>query len=245
MNDDLIYEQPLNEKTRSYLRLEYLAEQLELHTKSDHQHHCFYPLFSLSELTDRCDYRSDILKDIDKQLILLEKWHVLPHVNKIQIQRIIDQLIQAKAPLQTNERIGCHLKQDRFIAALKQRFGMPGACCNFDLPQLHFWLSKPWDERQQDLKTWIAHYLPILEPIKILLDLTRSTAEFRSAEAEQGFLQGNSPHPLTLVRVKIKSKEGCYPTISGHKSRYAIHFVNFDNQKHTDKKVKFKLATCN
>ncbi|MGS0729651.1 cell division protein ZapD, partial [Shewanella sp. 0m-11] len=48
---ELIYEQPLNEKTRSYLRLEYLAEQLQANLDQDHQHRCFYPLFSLCELT--------------------------------------------------------------------------------------------------------------------------------------------------------------------------------------------------
>ncbi|WP_144212242.1 cell division protein ZapD [Shewanella donghaensis] len=244
MNDQLIYEQPLNEKTRSYLRLEYLADQLKQHVDIDHQHHCFYPLFSLSELTDRCDYRTDILKDIEKQLVLLEKWHALPHVDKHQIQTIIDKLNTAKAPLQTNERIGCHLKNDRFIAALKQRFGMPGACCNFDLPQLHFWLSKSWPERQNDLNGWVSQFKAILDPIKTLLDLTRSTAEFRTSEAPLGFYQGNSPQSLTLIRVRIQNSQGCYPTISGHKNRYAIHFVNFTNQKHTEKLVKFQLATC-
>ncbi|MCC4832939.1 cell division protein ZapD [Shewanella sp. 10N.7] len=244
MNNELIYEQPLNEKTRSYLRLEYLADQLAMHTESDHQHHCFYPLFSLAELTDRCDYRTDILKDIDKQLIVLSKWHALPHVDKKQIQHIIDQLNASKAPLQTNERIGCQLKKDRFIAALKQRFGMPGACCNFDLPQLHFWLSKDWPQRQADLRSWVENFLPILTPIKLLLDLTRSTAEFRTSEAQQGFYQGNSVQTLSLIRVKIDCSQSCYPTISGHKNRYAIHFVGFDNQKHTDNLVKFKLATC-
>ncbi|MBQ4890869.1 cell division protein ZapD [Shewanella sp. MMG014] len=244
MNNDLIYEQPLNEKTRSYLRLEYLADQLNSHANDDQQHHCFYPLFSLAELTDRCDYRSDILKDIDKQLIVLTKWHALPHVDKQQIQSIIDQLQAAKAPLQSNDRIGCKLKQDRFISALKQRFGMPGACCNFDLPQLHFWLSKPWNERQKDLKAWIANFEPILKPITLLLELTRSTAEFRTSEAEQGFYQGTSPQTLSLIRVKLSQSQGCYPTISGHKNRFAIHFVNFDSQKHTDKQIKFKLATC-
>ncbi|MCL1068669.1 cell division protein ZapD [Shewanella olleyana] len=244
MNNDLIYEQPLNEKTRSYLRLEYLADQLNHHIEADYQHHSFYPLFSLAELTDRCDYRSDILKDIDKQLLILTKWHALPHVDKVQIQNIIDQLHASKGPLQTNERIGCHLKQDRFIAALKQRFGMPGACCNFDLPQLHFWLAKPWHKRQDDLRTWLDNFLPILKPIKLLLELTRSTAEFRNTEAHQGFYQGNSPQTLSLIRVEVNHLQGCYPTISGHKNRYAIHFVDFENQKHTDKLVKFKLATC-
>ncbi len=69
---ELIFEQPLNEKIRSYLRLEYLARQLDNNLQQDHQHRCFYPLFSLCELTERCDYRSEVIKDIDRQLIQLQ-----------------------------------------------------------------------------------------------------------------------------------------------------------------------------
>ena len=71
---NLTYEQPLNEKIRSYLRLEYLNQQLELNLNTDYQHRCFYPLFALCELNERCDYRSDVIKDIDKQLQQLHSW---------------------------------------------------------------------------------------------------------------------------------------------------------------------------
>ena len=65
----LTYEQPLNEKTRSFLRLEYLSQQLQTNVEQDHQHRCFYPLFSLCELTERCDYRGEVLNDLDKKII--------------------------------------------------------------------------------------------------------------------------------------------------------------------------------
>ncbi|MCW3172548.1 cell division protein ZapD [Shewanella subflava] len=241
---DLIYEQPLNEKIRSYLRLEYLSTQLKNNLIQDHQHRCFYPLFSLCELTDRCDYRSDVLKDIDRNIALLSKWLELPHVDKVQINDIINRLIQAKAPLQMPDRIGIHLKKDKFISALRQRFGMPGACCNFDLPQLHFWLGKPWQERQLDLQCWVDQYQPLLTPISLLLELIRNTADFTPADAKAGFFQGDSAQALSLIRVKIDTSHGCYPTISGHKNRYAIHFVDFEQQRHTDKTIQFLLATC-
>ncbi|QIR13331.1 cell division protein ZapD [Shewanella aestuarii] len=241
---ELIYEQPLNEKIRSYLRLEYLSAQLQQNLTEDLQHRCFYPLFSLCELTDRCDYRSDVLKDIDRNIILLSKWLEQPEVHKDQVHHIINRLIQAKAPLQTPDRIGVHLKKEKFICALRQRFGMPGACCNFDLPQLHFWLAKSWQERQLDIQCWIDQFEPLLTPVSLLLELIRNTAEFNQADANAGFYQSDSSQALALIRVKIDAKYGCYPTISGHRNRYAIHFVDFDQQRHTDKTIQFLLATC-
>lgn len=146
---ELVYEQPLNEKIRSYLRLEYLDKQLQSNLNHDHQHRCFYPLFSLCELSERCDYRNEVLKDIERHLLQLSKWQELDHVDHQQIDLYINALTQAREPLQKPERFGSQLKQDRFISALRQRFGMPGACCNFDLPQLHYWLAKPWEENNK------------------------------------------------------------------------------------------------
>jgi len=242
--NELIYEQPLNEKTRSYLRLEYLANQLQSNLDQDHQHRCFYPLFSLCELTERCDYRSEIIKDIDKQLITLKKWQNLPHIDEQQVISYVDKLQDARKCLLDCDRPGQALKQDRFLSALRQRFGMPGACCNFDLPQLHYWLAKPWDVRQQQYEAWVTHFSCLLTPIKLLLELIRKTTDYNPTTAVAGFYQGNSNQALSLIRVKLDASQGCYPTISGNRNRYAIHFVLFDQQKHSDKTIDFMLATC-
>ncbi|MCG9698277.1 cell division protein ZapD [Shewanella sp. Isolate11] len=242
--NELIYEQPLNEKTRSYLRLEYLAEQLHHNFEQDHQHRCFYPLFSLCELTERCDYRNDIIKDVDKQLQSFKQWQNQPHIDEQQISYYVDKLQQARKCLINCDRPGQVLKQDRFLSALRQRFGMPGACCNFDLPQLHYWLAKPWHVRQQEYQAWTAHFECLLTPIKLLLELTRKNTIYHPAQAVAGFYQGSSDHALSLIRVKLDASQGCYPTISGNRNRYAIHFVLFEQQKHSDKSIDFMLATC-
>lgn len=241
---ELIYEQPLNEKTRSYLRLEYLEQQLQLNLDQDHQHRCFYPLFSLCELAERCDYRGEVLKDLDKQIKLLENWQNLPHINRDQVDKYLDKLSIARELLGCSARPGSQLKQDRFLSALRQRFNMPGACCNFDLPQLHYWLAKPWDIRRQEYSQWINSFSALLTPISLLLELTRLTTEYTDAVAKAGFYQASSNQALSLIRVQLESQQGCYPTISGHRNRYAIHFVQFDQQKHSDKAIEFKLATC-
>ncbi|WP_445773741.1 cell division protein ZapD [Shewanella sp.] len=241
---ELIYEQPLNEKIRSYLRLENLAQQIQRCIAQDQQHQCFYPLFSLVELTERCDYRTEVLKDIDRQVQLLRSICYLQEADSEQVSQLIQQLNALKAPLQHPERVGCQLKQDKFIFALRQRFNMTGAYCNFDLPQLHFWLAKDWQHRQQDIQYWLHQFEPLLAPITLLLSIYRNAAEFTLLSAHAGFFQGTSPQPLSLIRVKIDPSHNCYPTISGHKNRYAIHFVDFNIQRHTNETIAFSLATC-
>lgn len=241
---DLIYEQPLNEKVRSYLRLENLAQQLQNNVTQDQQHQCFFPLFSLVELTERCDYRTELLKDIDRQVQQLRSICYLQQADSEQVNQLIQQLNSLKAPLQKPERIGYKLKQDKFITALRQRFNMTGAYCNFDLPQLHFWLGKDWPQRKKDIQYWLEQFKSILAPITLLLNIYRNTAEFTHISAQAGFYQGDSPQPLSLIRVKIDPIYNCYPTISGHKNRYAIHFVDFSLHRHTHETIEFSLATC-
>ncbi|UAL44026.1 cell division protein ZapD [Shewanella inventionis] len=241
---DLIYEQPLNEKIRSYLRLENLSRQLQNNTQQDQHHQCFYPLFSLAELTERCDYRGEVLKDIDRQIQQLTQISCLAGSDSEQVDQIIQQLNSLKLPLLTPQRIGCDLKQDKFITALRQRFNMTGAPCNFDLPQLHFWLGQPWEQRQQDIQNWLAQFEPLLAPILLLLELCRKSAEFSQMHAKAGFYHGDTQQALSLIRVKINASQHCYPTISGHKNRYAIHFVDFNLHRHTSSTIEFSLATC-
>jgi len=111
---DLIYEQPLNEKIRSYLRIENLALQLQLHAEQDHQYQCFNPLFSLAELTERCDYRTDILKDIEKQIQLISQWRTHSSVDNDQVDKLTDRLIALKSP--------CKHKKELVVASNEINF---------------------------------------------------------------------------------------------------------------------------
>ncbi|QDF65880.1 cell division protein ZapD [Shewanella sp. SNU WT4] len=240
----IIFEQPLNEKMRSYLRLDYLAEQLKLSLENDHQHQGFLPLFSLCELTERCDYRSDVIKDIDRHLAAIYEWNQYPDIDNSELASFAADLTLAREQLQKPERLGSFLKQDKFLAALKQRLSMPGASCNFDLPQLHFWLAKSWPQRQQEYQAWCQHFWPLLTPIRIILTLSRANAQFVPHLANRGFYQEQSQGELNLLRVRVPANVSCYPTISGLRNRFSIHFVDFSSQKHTDADIAFDVAYC-
>ncbi|WP_298774649.1 cell division protein ZapD [uncultured Shewanella sp.] len=237
----LIFEHPLNEKIRGYLRLEYLDQQLQQNLEEDHQARCFDPLFSLCELTERCDYSGEVLKDLDRQLA---QWSIESVPVMDTIPDPIATLKESRNKLKLAQRPGLNIKHDRFLSTLRQRYNMPGACCNFDLPQLHFWLEKPWEQRQLEYLSWKAQFSDLLTPIKLLLAITRQSSQYKECSAHDGFFQAHSEHPLSLVRIKLSQKNQCYPTISGHKNRYAIHFMQFDSQKHANENIPFQLATC-
>lgn len=59
----------------------------------------------------RCDYRNEVLKDIERHLLQLNKWQELDHVDHQQINIYINALTQAREQLQKPERFGSQLNK--------------------------------------------------------------------------------------------------------------------------------------
>ena len=73
----LVYEFPLNEKSRTYLRFNSLFEQLDANREVSQTAQAlafFKALFDFIELSERCDIRSDLMKDLEKQRQKIDAW---------------------------------------------------------------------------------------------------------------------------------------------------------------------------
>ena len=65
----MVFEHPLNERVRTYLRLEYLFRRFEWLLQHEHpiEHHfCFSTIFEIAEVATRADLKSDLLKDLER-----------------------------------------------------------------------------------------------------------------------------------------------------------------------------------
>ena len=70
----ILYEYPINERIRTYLRLEHLfrrlGDLLERQTPIDH-HFAITTIFEIMDVGARADLKTDILKDLEKQKYVL------------------------------------------------------------------------------------------------------------------------------------------------------------------------------
>ena len=124
-----IYEFPLNEKVRTYLRLEQLFFQLEQGKTAlqDWQYINFLSsLFILLDLSERIDLRNDVLKDIEIQEKNLVLWSQHPNIDNDALQSALQQILCLREELKSAKKFGSDLKEDRFLAAIRQRFSIPG-----------------------------------------------------------------------------------------------------------------------
>jgi cell division protein ZapD len=246
-----IYEFPLNEKVRTYLRLEQLFKQLEQGkiASEDWQFINFLNcLFTLLDLAERIDLRSDVLKDIEFHEKNLVIWSQHPNIDGDALQFALHEVLRLRESLKSNKKMGTELKEDRFLASIRQRFSIPGGACSFDLPNLHYWLQQPSENKQQSINIWLQELTPIRQAMEMTLSFLRERGRFSVIEAEKGFYQAIAADKNDLIRVLSSTDDGYFPMLSGNKYRYAIRFTLFtptmQGSVSVDSKVSFKLACC-
>lgn len=244
----IIYEYPLHERVRTYLRLEHLLSLLQpqqpVHANNYTRY--FNALFAILDLCERTDVRTDVQKDLDRRKAQLKVWAQHPDVNQAQLAHTAERVQQAWAAIQPISRVGSSLKQDRLLSVIRQRFAMPGGTCNFDLPQLHYWLNLPQAQRDADCVRWWREFEVLFSGLLLELEMLRGQARFKPVTAVAGLLQ-ESTEPLSLLRLKVSKELPAYPVISGHKQRFTVRFLRYepvDGRASFDGDVVFNLALC-
>src|SRR5690554_4448663 len=175
------YEYPLLERVRTYLRLEHILQALQPSTPVTRQNYTRYfsALFAILDLCERSDVRTDVQKDLDRRKAQLKVWAAHPDVNQEQLEQTTARVADAIQAIQPITRVGSSLKQDRLLSAIRQRFAMPGGTCNFDVPQLHFWLHQPQQVRDADTQRWWQEIAVLVHCLALELELMRGQARYQ------------------------------------------------------------------
>lgn len=247
MSTQILFEHPLNEKMRTWLRIEFLIQQLQVALPvvgTSNALHFFRNLADLLDVLERGEIRTDIVKELERQQRKLLSWSEVPGVDMQRIQALRSQLKESGNALMSAPRIGQFLREDRLIALVRQRLSIPGGCCSFDLPTLHIWLHLPQAVRDDQVKAWLNSLQPVEQPLELLLDIIRHSAPYRKQTSLNGFFQDNGDD-ADLLRLQLDLDHQLYPQISGHKSRFAIRFLPLDSEHGIiPERLDFELACC-
>ncbi|GAB0147463.1 cell division protein ZapD [Marichromatium gracile] len=249
----LTFEHPLNERTRTFLRLEHLFERFDHFAPQPEDWATRAALESLIEIvaiTARADVRNELLKELERTLETLRRIASRPGVDPGALERVLSDLERSRnAILAIDGPIGQIAREDDFLKGVAQRNSIPGGSCSFDLPQLHHWLLQPPEQRQQRLADWLEDLRPAHQAIALTLSLVRASAPPRQAMAEAGFYQEalETQVPPQLVRIGVDANSGLYPEVSGHKNRFSIRFMTIESEERpaqTSDDIPFRLTCC-
>lgn len=246
-----IYEFPLNEKVRNYLRVEHLFNALHDPDKICKEHteiQFFRDFFTLLDLIERIDLKTELMRDLNNYLIVLDAWLEFPDVDQRALNHTKNHVWDVINRLKSTTRIGKTLKADKFLMAIRQRFSIPGATCSFDLPKLHYWLNLEDEEKLTDCQRWLNDLVLLEDCVKIALSFIRNRKPLNEENAPNGFYQGIADNKVELIRIEQTKNKGYYPTLSGNKYRYSIRFMRFNTEENQsssmDETIIFKMAGC-
>lgn len=254
MNHQIIYEFPLNERMRLFIRLEHLFQQFDHFMAGRSVWDARVVVDSLVDIVGvfaRNDIKAETLLEIERQLAALNR--VLPlagGVDTDKLRDIMERLDQLGKRLYSKSgKVGLMLMDDDLFKSISQRSSIPGGTCSFDSPAYHYWLHRSEHERMGDIQRWMQPFMEIRSAISILLELIRTSAMPHQELAQLGFYQKTLERGLAfqLLRVGIDSSEPFYAEISGGKHRFSIRFMSrglSGRSSQLTEDVRFQLTCC-
>ena len=253
MSDTIFYEQPLNERMRSFLRLEHLFKQAAYTLRGYSIWDSRSTLTSITSILDilaRNDLKTELLKELERQEKTLSALSDLPGVDKEQLSNILKQIDTSQQNILNFEgQLGQNIRDHELLNSLRQRSSIIGGTCDFDIPYLHYWLQQPPEYRIEKLEDWLEKLEIISLPISLILDIIRESSSAINITAEKGFHQQNidSNTPVQLIRVGLNNDSEYFPEISAGKQRFSIRFMLQQDGKRPVQSLgdlNFQLVCC-
>jgi cell division protein ZapD len=249
-----VFEQPLNERIRTLMRLEFLFQQAAFGVEGETEWHtrtAVQTLLDILALLGRGDLRTEMLKELERLVTTLEGWRERPEVDEERLTEFLHESWQLMESLRsTGFSPATELKSNEFLNTIIQRSGIVGGTCGFDLPGYHHWLHRPVGERRAQLRSWLDSLDILRRANEMILTLLRSSAPARTLTAEAGSYQRTLDRntPFQLIRVEPIDDDSVFAEISANRHfctiRFMVHGIREQRPQQTERDIEFRLYCC-
>ena len=253
MLNSILYEQPLNQRIRAFLRLEHLFSQVT-HFQGGRfiwdSHASVTALIEILTILDRTDIRSEVLKELDRHISGLSRLLDTPGVDRDRLHHTLEELTTQQQKIQLLPgRLGSEIKDNDLLNCVRQRTVITGGTCGFDIPSYHYWLNQPLATKAECLSRWVSAIEPLISGISVLLRLIRNSAFYERQTAEQGFFQRSldTQNPCQLLRIALPLDADTYPEVSGNQHRINVRFLTYTESgrpKQLEHSFEFEMSCC-
>jgi len=251
--NEIVYELPLNEKIRTFIRLESLFEEIEFYLQGNtvwDTRSAVNTFIAILNVFSRPEIKTDLMKEMDRINSNLSKFNAMHGVNTGRLKDVQESLGKMAKDLRAMEgQIGQNLKQNEFIMSIRQRDSIPGGALVMDLPTYGHWLGQDINSRSNDIRTWLQEFTLVKKAVYLILELIRGSATANDVVAKAGFYQ-HVLDPGTcnqILRVILPKNAAYFPEISGGRHRFTVRFLKpmgFDRPVQIEQEVSFKLICC-
>src|SRR5688572_13662461 len=164
-----VYEQPLNERMRTFLRLDFLYHQTLYHEEREDQWSTRAAMSSLLEIlaiTARGDIRSEVLKDLERQMAIMQDYTSRAGVDTSRLKAVLLNLTRLRTELNSVGALFMQrLRNSEFPNSIKHRSTIPGVTCESDLPDYRHCLAQPSAARSKAFNDWTVTTRPLSDAV--------------------------------------------------------------------------------
>ncbi len=248
----ITYEHPLAERIRTLLRLEALFTRADFFIRSGepHNHHvAVLTLFEILEIVTRSELKSELLQEFERQRQVMSGFRSNPEANQHILDRVLQELDRAGGAIHAmTGKVGQHLRDNEWLMSIKQRTGIPGGVCEFDLPTYHHWLHRDGAVRTQALLRWISPLYPVRDGASLVLNILRESGKPSHVVATQGtYQQMLGGRTAQMIRIRLPLDAPCVPEISANRYALNVRFLTIAEEarsKPIELDVPFDLTFC-
>lgn len=230
----MIYEFPLTEGIRRFLRIEMLAEQSLAYIEQDSEYSTIAAvraLLDLVSLVSKNDTKIELIKQLD-QVMATEGLS----------SEEFDRAVELKGILSRQSfRVYDSIKENVFLNTLRQRFVIVGGICAFDLPVLHNWLSMPFETRKGHFYEWMKVIDNVMDSVRFVLKCIRNEKISEECVFKHGFYYRSVKWRASLLRIDM-SGYNFFPEFSGNRHQLSIRLVEQNSPWDPPKQVDVDLA---
>lgn len=248
-----IYELPLNERLRTFMRIEFLYSRLKYFSSNLDDNWqtrtVIHTLLEIYSILSRTDVRREVLADLDRYIMQMQRFQSAPDADNNMVNDVLEDLDSIKDQVvDVGTDYLLKLREDEFIASLLHRHTLPGGKAEFDMPKYKFFLESNKKNVVLQINSWIDVMRPICEGIDKLMWIIRESNEPIATVAVGGQYnhQIERRTQISLVRI-ITNDTNVYPEISGGRHLIAVRFFNQNRDGEYvqfEDNVEFKISLC-
>jgi cell division protein ZapD len=208
-------------------------------------------LFEIFNLTSRSELKAELLKELERHAVILNRLRPMPGVDMETLDAILAELSQTIDQFRDPSAPSLEIfRQHDFLNTVRNRSALPGGACTFDLPTLQHWLQQDGAARTQDLENWLLPFEPMGRAVNLILRLIRYSALPQNEIAVRGFFQKalDSRASNQMVRVILPAESAVFPEISTGRHRFSIRFMEQTDltkrPSQCTEDISFQLVCC-
>lgn len=252
-----VFEQPLSERYRLFLRLEQLFARIDHHLAGDSiwdTHAAIATILEMLQTISRGDTKLELIKELERQRTALAKFNERDgeRLDRSRLEDVLNGQEQLLASL--HERpgaLGQELRDNELLNQLQQRSTAGGKPGIIEMPGYQRWLQRSASMRHDTLETWLKPLRPARQAIDRCLALIRDSVEWEALTANGGFYEQVLPagHSIALLRVRLPDDDApWFPEISAGRQRFTIRFFEqetpAERARQISRDIPFELARC-